>query len=97
MAGITEVAPVALLPNFFVQKRVLRPFRFQTGGTILVTLHISCSSISSRGEFSAEFCLEVIFNFVLLNSPAATTLFIAVMAFGCNACILFSTFICHVL
>ncbi|KAK7499568.1 hypothetical protein BaRGS_00009220 [Batillaria attramentaria] len=35
VAGITEVPPVALLPNFLVQRKVLRPFRFQTGGTIL--------------------------------------------------------------
>ncbi|KAK2178475.1 hypothetical protein NP493_542g01037 [Ridgeia piscesae] len=35
VAGITEVPPVALLPNFIVQWRVLRPFRFHTGGTVL--------------------------------------------------------------
>ncbi|XP_071816384.1 histone deacetylase 11-like isoform X2 [Apostichopus japonicus] len=35
VAGITEVPPVALLPNFIVQKKVLKPLRFQTGGTIL--------------------------------------------------------------
>ncbi|XP_060604311.1 histone deacetylase 11-like, partial [Ruditapes philippinarum] len=35
VAGITEVPPVALLPNFIVQRKVLRPFRYQTGGTIL--------------------------------------------------------------
>ncbi|KAK0050227.1 histone deacetylase 11 isoform X3 [Biomphalaria pfeifferi] len=35
VAGITEVPPVALLPNFIVQKKVLRPFRFQTSGTIM--------------------------------------------------------------
>ncbi|XP_076469120.1 histone deacetylase 11-like isoform X2 [Babylonia areolata] len=35
VAGITEIPPVALLPNFIVQKKVLRPFRYQTGGTIL--------------------------------------------------------------
>ena len=37
VAGITEVPPVALVPNFVVQKKVLRPFRYQVGGTILVT------------------------------------------------------------
>jgi histone deacetylase 11 len=37
VAGITEVPPVALLPNFVVQRKVLRPFRFQTGGTVLVS------------------------------------------------------------
>ncbi|KAH9504753.1 Histone deacetylase 11 [Bulinus truncatus] len=35
VAGITEVPPVALLPNFIVQKKVLRPFRYQTSGTIM--------------------------------------------------------------
>ncbi|ELT95657.1 hypothetical protein CAPTEDRAFT_197333 [Capitella teleta] len=36
VASITEVPPVALVPNFIVQKKVLRPFRYQTGGTILI-------------------------------------------------------------
>ena len=36
VAQITEVPPVAILPNFIVQRKVLRPFRYQTGGTILV-------------------------------------------------------------
>ncbi|GAB6030865.1 Histone deacetylase 11 [Chamberlinius hualienensis] len=35
VARITEVLPLACLPNYFVQKYVLRPFRFQTGGTVL--------------------------------------------------------------
>ncbi|XP_077984351.1 histone deacetylase 11-like isoform X2 [Glandiceps talaboti] len=35
VATITEVPPVALLPNFIVQRKVLKPFRIQTGGTIL--------------------------------------------------------------
>ncbi|XP_022301246.2 histone deacetylase 11-like isoform X2 [Crassostrea virginica] len=35
VAQITEVPPVAFLPNFIVQRKVLRPFRYQTGGTIL--------------------------------------------------------------
>ncbi|KAK3101685.1 hypothetical protein FSP39_005453 [Pinctada imbricata] len=35
VASITEVPPVALLPNFIVQRKVLRPFRYQTGGTIM--------------------------------------------------------------
>jgi len=35
VAGITEIPPVALLPNFIVQKKVLRPFRYQTSGTIM--------------------------------------------------------------
>ncbi|BBN04119.1 histone deacetylase 11 [Marchantia polymorpha subsp. ruderalis] len=35
VAGIIEVPPVALLPNFIVQSRVLQPFRNQVGGTVL--------------------------------------------------------------
>ncbi|KAL3852141.1 hypothetical protein ACJMK2_015820 [Sinanodonta woodiana] len=35
VAAITEVPPVAMLPNFIVQNKVLKPFRYQTGGTIL--------------------------------------------------------------
>ncbi|GFS14137.1 histone deacetylase 11, partial [Elysia marginata] len=35
VAAITEVPPVALLPNFIVQRKVLRPFRYQTSGTIM--------------------------------------------------------------
>ncbi|XP_076815297.1 histone deacetylase 11-like isoform X2 [Clavelina lepadiformis] len=35
VAKITEVPPVAFLPNFIVQRRVLYPFRLQTGGSIL--------------------------------------------------------------
>ena len=38
VAQITEVPPVAFLPNFIVQRKVLRPFRYQTGGTILVSI-----------------------------------------------------------
>ena len=40
VAGITEVPPVAMLPNFVVQKKVLKPFRFQTGGTVQVRCFI---------------------------------------------------------
>ncbi|XP_070559323.1 histone deacetylase 11-like isoform X2 [Ptychodera flava] len=35
VATITEVPPVAFLPNFIVQRKVLKPFRIQTGGTVL--------------------------------------------------------------
>ena len=36
VAQICEVPPIALLPNFIVQRKVLRPFRVQTGGSIMV-------------------------------------------------------------
>ncbi|KAM4799904.1 histone deacetylase 11 isoform X2 [Urocitellus parryii] len=35
VATITEIPPVIFLPNFLVQRKVLRPLRIQTGGTIM--------------------------------------------------------------
>ncbi|XP_068107971.1 histone deacetylase 11 isoform X3 [Hyperolius riggenbachi] len=35
VATITEIPPLVVLPNFLVQRRVLRPLRTQTGGTIM--------------------------------------------------------------
>ncbi|KAM8930749.1 histone deacetylase 11 [Pelodytes ibericus] len=35
VATITEIPPLVLLPNFLVQRKVLRPLRMQTGGTIM--------------------------------------------------------------
>ncbi|XP_027692895.1 histone deacetylase 11 [Vombatus ursinus] len=35
VATITEIPPVICLPNFVVQRHVLRPLRTQTGGTIM--------------------------------------------------------------
>lgn len=35
VAAITEIPPLMFLPNFLVQRRVLRPLRTQTGGTIM--------------------------------------------------------------
>ncbi|XP_040264183.1 histone deacetylase 11 [Bufo bufo] len=35
VASITEIPPLVLLPNFLVQRRVLKPLRTQTGGTIM--------------------------------------------------------------
>lgn len=36
VATITEIPPVLFLPNFLVQRKVLKPLRMQTGGTIMV-------------------------------------------------------------
>uniref|UniRef100_A0A3Q1BUD7 Histone deacetylase domain-containing protein n=1 Tax=Amphiprion ocellaris TaxID=80972 RepID=A0A3Q1BUD7_AMPOC len=36
VATITEIPPLLFLPNFLVQRKVLRPLRTQTGGTIMV-------------------------------------------------------------
>ncbi|XP_065684720.1 histone deacetylase 11 [Hydra vulgaris] len=35
VARITEIWPVALLPHFIVNRNLLIPFKFQTGGTVL--------------------------------------------------------------
>ncbi|EQB77839.1 Histone deacetylase 11-like protein [Camelus ferus] len=35
VAAITEIPPVIFLPNFLVQRKVLKPLRTQTGGTIM--------------------------------------------------------------
>ncbi|KAM5148926.1 histone deacetylase 11 [Mantella aurantiaca] len=35
VATITEIPPLVFLPNFLVQRRVLKPLRTQTGGTIM--------------------------------------------------------------
>lgn len=38
VATITEIPPLMFLPNFLVQRKVLRPLRTQTGGTIMVSV-----------------------------------------------------------
>lgn len=40
VARVLEVPPVALLPNVVVQWRILKPLRYQTGGTVLVSIPI---------------------------------------------------------
>ena len=44
VATICEVPPVACLPNFIVQRKLLQPFRTQTGGTIMVSMILFISS-----------------------------------------------------
>ncbi|XP_036206242.1 histone deacetylase 11 isoform X10 [Myotis myotis] len=39
VATITEIPPVIFLPNFLVQRKVLKPLRIQTGGTIMGNGH----------------------------------------------------------
>ncbi|EMP38518.1 Histone deacetylase 11 [Chelonia mydas] len=39
VATITEIPPVLFLPNFLVQRKVLKPLRTQTGGTIMGNGH----------------------------------------------------------
>ena len=46
VALITEVAPVAVVPNFVLQRKLLSPFREQTGGTVLVSVSVCvCPSL----------------------------------------------------
>ncbi|CAF4184613.1 unnamed protein product, partial [Rotaria magnacalcarata] len=42
VARVLEIPPVALLPNFIVQLRVLKPLRYQTGATMLVNNCFFC-------------------------------------------------------
>ncbi|KAK3536647.1 hypothetical protein QTP86_015447 [Hemibagrus guttatus] len=46
VATITEIPPLVFLPNFLVQRKVLRPLRTQTGGTIMYKRHLSATSNS---------------------------------------------------
>ncbi|XP_036206236.1 histone deacetylase 11 isoform X5 [Myotis myotis] len=47
VATITEIPPVIFLPNFLVQRKVLKPLRIQTGGTIMVVASIT---VPATGE-----------------------------------------------
>ena len=64
MALITEVAPVAILPNFVLQKKLLTPFREQTGGTVLVSLSVNvylsytCACLYTDGVLYLEYRQE---------------------------------------
>lgn len=35
VAQVTELAPLAILPNFLVQRQVMSPMRLHVGGTVL--------------------------------------------------------------
>ncbi|XVE70934.1 hypothetical protein DITRI_Ditri10aG0109600 [Diplodiscus trichospermus] len=82
VAMIAEVPPIALLPNWLVQMKVLSPFRRQVGGTILAAklakergwainvgggFHHCCSDRGGGFCAYADISLSIHFAFVRLN------------------------------
>ncbi|XVF48656.1 hypothetical protein PTKIN_Ptkin03bG0207600 [Pterospermum kingtungense] len=82
VATITEVPPIAILPNWLIQMKVLSPFRRQVGGTILAAklakqrgwainigggFHHCCSERGGGFCAYADISLCIHFAFVLLN------------------------------
>ncbi|XP_049718859.1 histone deacetylase 11 isoform X4 [Elephas maximus indicus] len=66
VATITEIPPVIFLPNFLVQRKVLRPLRTQTGGTIMGAASTTApvtgagASVPMRtSHLPSSFCLSV--------------------------------------
>lgn len=49
VATITEIPPVIFLPNFLVQRKVLKPLRTQTGGTIMVGGELAEGAVAGLG------------------------------------------------
>ncbi|XP_068550328.1 histone deacetylase 11 isoform X2 [Anas acuta] len=49
VATITEIPPVLFLPNFLVQRKVLKPLRTQTGGTIMEVAFITVQVTKVEG------------------------------------------------
>lgn len=72
VARITEVPCVAAVPNSLVQRHVLKPFRYQTGGTILVNRILQLYFIKSDNIW----CLKIIFNYVFLLNVFNTNHFL---------------------
>ncbi|XP_076094847.1 histone deacetylase 11-like isoform X1 [Mytilus galloprovincialis] len=82
VARITEVVPVALVPNFILQKILLKPLRFQTGGTILATklavekgwaINIGGGFHHAHGEDGGGFCvyadITLAIKFLMASDP----------------------------
>lgn len=58
VATITEIPPLVFLPNFLVQRKVLRPLRTQTGGTIMVGPSENCTHTAEQNDFKTFwFCV----------------------------------------
>lgn len=79
---IVEVPPVALLPNYLVQQKVLKPFRKQVGGSILAAklaiergwainvgggFHHCCANRGGGFCVYADITLSIHYAFVFLN------------------------------
>ncbi|XP_064352265.1 histone deacetylase 11 isoform X3 [Camelus dromedarius] len=65
VAAITEIPPVIFLPNFLVQRKVLKPLRTQTGGTIMVEASTTApatgagaSAPTRTSRWPLSFCLN---------------------------------------
>ncbi|CAG2242022.1 HDAC11 [Mytilus edulis] len=82
VARITEVLPVALVPNFILQKILLKPLRFQTGGTILAAklavekgwaINIGGGFHHAHGEDGGGFCvyadITLAIKFLMASDP----------------------------
>lgn len=60
VATITEIPPLVFLPNFLVQRKVLRPLRTQTGGTIMVGPSENFTHTAEQNDFKT-FSFSVMF------------------------------------
>jgi len=58
LAGVRELPPIGLLPNFLVNSRVLQPLRYQTGGTVLVRHQWQCSCHQRNLWSSRDECIR---------------------------------------
>ncbi|XP_048345962.1 LOW QUALITY PROTEIN: histone deacetylase 11 [Sphaerodactylus townsendi] len=90
VAAITEIPPVLFLPNFLVQRKVLRPLRTQTGGTIMAgklaiergwAINVGkgfhhCSSVIKVGGFCAyaDITLAIKFLFERIEGVSKATI-----------------------
>lgn len=66
VAAVVEIPPAAIIPNVLLRNRVLRPFRFHTGGTVLAgklakergwAINIGGGFHHSYGEQGGGFCV----------------------------------------
>ncbi|CAC5392966.1 HDAC11 [Mytilus coruscus] len=82
VARITEVLPVALVPNFILQRILLKPLRYQTGGTILAAklavergwaINIGGGFHHAHGEDGGGFCvyadITLAIRFLMASNP----------------------------
>ncbi|KAB0392130.1 hypothetical protein E2I00_016154, partial [Balaenoptera physalus] len=76
VATITEIPPVIFLPNFLVQRKVLKPLRTQTGGTIMVGGGFHHCSSDRGGGFCAyaDIALAIKFLFERVEGVSRATI-----------------------
>ena len=83
VARITEILPVALVPNFILQRILLRPLRLQTGGTILAAklafergwaINIGGGFHHAHSESGGGFCvyadITLAIKFLMASNPS---------------------------